>query len=54
MGRKDWTLLVCGAMLGAFVQGIRPPEAVHDILRTTLDGLGYLISGGDPPPLLPP
>ncbi len=41
MGRKDWTLLVCGAMFGPLVQGILPPDAVHDILRMTLDGLGY-------------
>jgi hypothetical protein len=54
MGRKDWTLLVCGALLGAFVQGILPQEAVHDILRMTLDGLGYLFGGGGPPPQIPP
>jgi hypothetical protein len=54
VGRKDWTLLVCGAMLGAFVQGILPPDAVLDILRMMLDGMGYLIRGRGPPPLLPP
>lgn len=54
MGRKDWTLLVCGALLGAFVQGILPQEAVQDILRMTLDGLGYLFGGGGGPPQLPP
>jgi hypothetical protein len=54
MGRKDWTLLVCGALLGAFVQGILPPEAVQDILRMTLGGLGYLFGGGGGPPQLPP
>jgi hypothetical protein len=54
MGRKDWTLLVCGALLGAFVQGILPQEAVQDILRMTLDGLGYLFGGGGEPPQLPP
>jgi hypothetical protein len=54
MGRKDWTLLVCGTLLGTFVQGILPPEAVQDILRMTLDGLGYLFGLGDGPPQLPP
>ena len=54
VGRKDWTLLVCGALLGAFVQGILPPEVVQDILRTTLDGLGSLFGGGGGPPELPP
>jgi len=54
MGRKDWTLLVCGALLGAFVQGILPPEAVQDILRMTLDGLGYLFGGEVGPSQLPP
>jgi hypothetical protein len=54
MGRKDWTLLVCGALLGAFVEGILPQEAVQDILRMTLDGLGYLFGGGGGPPELPP
>ncbi len=54
LGRKDWTLLVCGALLGAFVQGILPPEAVQDILRMTLDGLGYLFGGEVGPPQLPP
>jgi len=54
MGRKDWTLLVCGALLGAFVQGVLPPEAVQDILRMTLDGMGNLLGGGDGPPQLPP
>jgi hypothetical protein len=53
MGRKDWTLLVCGALLGAFVEGILPQEAVQDILRMTLDGLGYLFGGGGPPELPP-
>ncbi len=54
MGRKDWTLWVSGALLGAFVQGILPPEVGQDILRMTLDGLGYLLSGGGTQPLLPP
>ena len=54
MGRKDWTLLVCDALLGTFVQGILPPEAVQDILRMTLDGLGYLFGGEGGPPQLPP
>jgi hypothetical protein len=54
MGRKDWTLLVSGALLGSFVQGILPPEAVHDILRMTLEGLGYVFGGGGGPPQLPP
>jgi len=54
MGRKDWTLLVCGVLLGAFVQGILPPQAVQDILRMTLDGLGYLLGGEGGPPQLPP
>jgi len=54
MGRKDWTLLVCGALLGTFVQGILPPEAVQDVLRMTLDGLGYLFGGEGGPPQLPP
>jgi hypothetical protein len=31
-----------------------PPEAVHDILRMTLDGLAYLFGGGGGPPQLPP
>jgi hypothetical protein len=53
MGRKDWTLLVCGALLGAFVEGILPQEAVQDILRMTLDGLGSLFGGGGPPELPP-
>jgi hypothetical protein len=46
MGRKDWTLLVCGALLGAFVEGILPQEAVQDILS-------YLFGGGGPPELPP-
>lgn len=54
MGRKDWTLLVCGALLGAFVQGILPQEAVQDIFRMTFDGLGYLLGGRGGPPRLPP
>jgi hypothetical protein len=54
VGRKDWTLLFCGALLGVFVQGIVPPEAVHDILRMTLDSLAYLFGGGGGPPQLPP
>jgi uncharacterized membrane protein YraQ (UPF0718 family) len=33
MGRKDWILLVCGALLGAVIQGILPPEALQDISR---------------------
>lgn len=54
MGRKDWTLWVTGALLGAFVQGILPAEVVQNILRMTLDGLGYLLGGGGTPPLLSP
>jgi uncharacterized membrane protein YraQ (UPF0718 family) len=54
MGRKDWILLVCGALLGAVIQGILPPEALQDIVTMTLDGLGYLFSGGAEPPQLPP
>lgn len=54
MGRKDWTLLVCGALLGVFVQGILPQEAVQDILRMTFDGLAYLFGGGGGPPQLSP
>jgi hypothetical protein len=54
MGRKDWALWVSGALLGAFVQGILPPEVVQDIVRMTVDGLGYLRGGGGTPPLLPP
>ena len=54
MGRKDWTLWVGGALLGAFVQGILPPEVVQHIIRMTVDGLGYLLGGGGTPPLLPP
>jgi hypothetical protein len=54
MGRKDWALWVSGALLGAFVQGILPPEVVQDIVRMTVDGLGYLLGAGGTPPLLPP
>ena len=54
MGRKDWALWVSGALLGAFVQGILPPEVVQDIVRMTVDCLGYLLGGGGTPPLLPP
>lgn len=54
MGRKDWALWVSGALLGAFVQGILPPEVVQHIARMTVDGLGYLLGGGGTPPLLPP
>jgi hypothetical protein len=46
MGRKDWALWVSGALLGAFVQGILPPEVVQHIIRMTVDGLGYLLGGG--------
>ena len=53
MGRKDWALWVSGALLGAFVQGILPPEVVQDIVRMTVDGLGYLLGGGGTAPLLP-
>jgi hypothetical protein len=54
MGRKDWALWVSGALLGAFVQAILPPEVVQHIIRMTVDGLGYLLGGGGTPPLLPP
>jgi len=54
MGRKDWALWVSAALLGAFVQGILPPEVVQDIVRMMVDGLGYLLGGGGTPPLLPP
>jgi hypothetical protein len=54
MGRKDWTIWVSGALLGAFVQGILTPEVVQEVFRMTLEGLGYLLSGGGSPPLLPP
>lgn len=54
MGRKDWALWVSGALLGAFVSGILPPEVVQHIIRMTVDGLGYLLGGGGTPPLLPP
>lgn len=54
LGRKDWTLVVCSVLLGTFVQGILPPEAVQDTLRMTLDGLGYLFGGEGGPPQLPP
>ena len=54
MGRKDWALWVSGALLGAFVQGILPPEVVHHIIRMTVDGLGYLLDGVRTLPLLPP
>lgn len=53
MGRKDWALWVSAALLGAFVQGILPPEVVQHIIRMTVDGLGYLLGGGGTPPLLP-
>ncbi len=39
MGRKDWALWVSAALLGAFVQGILPPEVVQHIIRLTVDGL---------------
>ena len=54
MGRKDWALWVSAALWGAVVQGILPPEVVQDIARMTVDGLGYLLSGGGTPPLLSP
>jgi hypothetical protein len=54
MGRKDWALWVSAALLGAFVQGILPPEVVQHIIRMTVDGLGYLLGGWGTPPLLPP
>ena len=54
MGRKDWALWVSGALLGAFVQGILPPDVVQDIVRMTVDCLGYLLGGGGTPPRLPP
>jgi hypothetical protein len=53
MGRKDWALWVSAALLGAFVQGILPPEVVQHIMKMTVDGLGYLLGGGGTPPLLP-
>lgn len=53
MGRKDWTLVVVGAAVGTFFQGILPPEAVQQVLTMTLDGLGYLFDGRGGPPQLP-
>jgi hypothetical protein len=54
MGRKDWALWVSAALLGAFVQGILPPEVVQHIVRMTVDHLGYLLGVAGTPPLLPP
>lgn len=54
MGRKDWALWVAGALLGAFVQGVLPPEVVQDIVRMTVNGLGYLLGDRGTWPLLPP
>ena len=54
MGRKDWALWVSAALLGAFVQGILPPEVVQHIIKMAVHGLGYLLGGGGTPPLLPP
>lgn len=54
MGRKDWALWATAALLGAFVQGILPPEVVQHIIKMTIDGLGHLLGGGGTPPLLPP
>ncbi len=53
MGRKDWALWVSGALLGAFVQGILPPDVVQHIFTVTVHCL-HLLGGGGTPPLLPP
>jgi hypothetical protein len=53
VGRKDWRLLVGGAILSVIIADLLPREAVWDILTMALQGLGHLFNGGGGPPQLP-
>jgi hypothetical protein len=54
IGRKDWQLLVYGAMFNLIITGLLPPEAVKQVLLILLQGLVHLFGGGGTPPQLPP
>jgi hypothetical protein len=53
IGRKDWQLLVRGAMLTLVVEALLPREVVWHVLVMTVRGLDHLFGGGSGTPELP-
>jgi alkylhydroperoxidase family enzyme len=50
MPRVDWRNAFVGALLGAVVQAVLPPEPVRDAMNVVLRGLSGIF-GGRPPEL---
>lgn len=44
LGRIDWRNATAGAMLGALVAAVLPPDAVRDFLQMLFEGVGHLYS----------
>lgn len=44
LGRIDWRNATAGAMLGALVMAVLPPDAVRDLLQMLFEGVGHLYS----------
>ena len=48
LGRKDWILLLGGALFSLVLSAVAPPEVMQHVLIMTEQGLGHLF-GGSPP-----
>ena len=54
IGRRDWLLLLYGALFNLILSGILPPPVVQHILVSVIQGLGHLFGIGGPPSPIPP
>lgn len=54
VGRKDWLMMLYGAVFGMIVNDLVPPSIVQNVLIMTIHGLAHIFGLGGPPPSIPP
>lgn len=53
-GRRDWGMMLGGALFGLILQQVVPPDSVPSLVVLAFHGLHHLLGGGGPAPPLPP
>jgi hypothetical protein len=54
VGRKDWVVMVNGALLSLIVNDVVPAHVVQSLFSMLITGIGHLFGIGGPPPVIGP
>jgi hypothetical protein len=52
LGRKDWAMMLYGAVMSTLVTDAVPPNVIHAVLGAIVHGIAHIFGIGGPPPVI--